>query len=674
MKTKFSRRILAFVLMLSLVVPMFVFNASAEGEKTVTFNMGNDGTATHADGSSSASYNQTVDGYKLAISGGTNMYTGARDAKGNGCIKFGTSSKAGSCTITVPEDVQSIVIHVAAYKAKTATVTINGKATTLTKKSDNGEYDAITVDTSSTKTVSFSVTSGYRAMLNAIDFIVADNGTPSLSITGNDIVAVGSTTTLTAKLSNITGDVAWTSSNPEVATVNGGVVTGIAMGTTTITATVGELSETYDVTVFPAAGQITIAEALEIAKLAGSSNSPYKYTIIGTITEIKEYSSQYDNVTLYISDDTGSIYVYRMNGGAELQVGHNIAVSGNLMTYGTTQQVAQYAEYELILDTSTEAIIEALNALEAKMSLAYKYETSVESVVLPNVSETADALNREFTGISKGTTYGSWSGKTGTSGAVYAGNSAGDSDTIQMRTNNSNSGVVSTTSGGRVKSITITWNTKTTTNRVLNVYGSNTAYTQATDLYDSAKQGTKVTSFTYDGSTTTATYTFEDDYAYIGIRSDSGALYLDSVSIVWEQNNGDNAGETVEKEIYKNSEFAFRFAVDASLVDIEGVESYGIKVSAGGKEVLYSTDAISWTVEGGYAFVTVELGDIINNKSKLSTKFTVAAYVEVDGIVYVSETTKTYSVADMVAHYVDTLGIEEITHLYDFISNEHGLI
>ncbi len=101
------------------------------------------------------------------------MYTGARDNKGNSCIKLGTSSAVGKFSFTVPNDVASVVIYVAKYKANTSKVTINGTTTTLTKSSNNGEYDAITVDTSTTKTVSLTtVSGGYRAMVNTIEFVI----------------------------------------------------------------------------------------------------------------------------------------------------------------------------------------------------------------------------------------------------------------------------------------------------------------------------------------------------------------------------------------------------------------------------------------------------------------------------------------------------------------------
>ncbi|MBR2721497.1 MAG: Ig-like domain-containing protein [Clostridia bacterium] len=673
MKPKFSTRILAMVLMLALIVPTLVFNISAE-DTTIQFNMGADGSATHADGSSKTTYTEEVGGYTLNITGGTKMYTGARDAKGNGCIKFGTSSAAGSCTITVPDEVTSVVIYVAAYKAKTATVTINDQATALTKKSDNGEYEAITVDTTATKTISFKVSSGYRAMLNTIEFKIAASDVPaepSISIAGDNVVLVGDPITLTATPKNIEGNVVWTVDDETVATVADGVVTGLKMGTVTVTASIGEVSDSKEVTVLPAAGsKITIAEANAIAKIVGSAATPCHYTVIGTVESIDyEWSASDDNITVTVVDETGSIKAYKMKGGEGLAVGQKIAVSGKLKDYNGTNEF-EYPEYELILDDTMEALLEALNALELKMSLAYKYTATVEEVAIPDT--VTDTLDNAFTVNSPATTYSSWSDKTGASGAVYAGNSAGGNSAIQMRSNNSNSGIVTTASGGKIKSITITWNTNTSGGRKLNIYGKDSAYSAATELYSDDTQGALVTSFTYAAGTTKQTFTFTDEYTFIGIRSNSGALYLDSIEIEWD--SGAESGETTEKVVYTDSNFAFRFAVDAALVDLDGIDACGIKITAGGKSVFFEADAGSWTKvlddETGDELycITVELGDIMNDPAKLGTVFTMQAYVEVDGVKYAADTEKAYSVADMVAYYYETLGIEQVEHLYEYLS------
>lgn len=141
-----------------------------------------------------------------------------------------------------------------------------------------------------------------------------------------------------------------------------------------------------------------------------------------------------------------------------------------------------------------------------------------------------DVLNQATTGVT-GTSYTEWSGKTSKSDAVYAGQSAGGNNSIQLRSNNSNSGVVTTASGGKVTKIVVKWNSNTTSGRTLNIYGSNTAYTSATDLYDSTKQGTLLGTIVYGTSTE---LTIDGDYSYVGFRSNSGAMYLTEVDITWE--------------------------------------------------------------------------------------------------------------------------------------------
>ena len=124
------------------------------------------------------------------------------------------------------------------------------------------------------------------------------------------------------------------------------------------------------------------------------------------------------------------------------------------------------------------------------------------------------------------TTYVVFSNVTKSSDAIYAGQSAKDNKgNIQLRSKNSNSGVVSTASGGKVKSVKITVGSGSNT---VDVYGSNTPYTSASDLYG-ANKGTKIGSLTATG-----TISFEGDYTYVGIRSNDGAIYLSSIDIVWE--------------------------------------------------------------------------------------------------------------------------------------------
>lgn len=127
---------------------------------------------------------------------------------------------------------------------------------------------------------------------------------------------------------------------------------------------------------------------------------------------------------------------------------------------------------------------------------------------------------------------------------------------------------------------------------------------------------------------------------------------------------------TQNGETFETSDFRIRFGVDAALTEIADVEAYGIQVTVGDTVVKYNAStADSWTVENGYAYVVVDLGDIINDMDKLNTVFTVAAYIVVDGTTYVSTATKPHSVATMVAeYYANEETKAAVEHLYNYLN------
>lgn len=144
-------------------------------------------------------------------------------------------------------------------------------------------------------------------------------------------------------------------------------------------------------------------------------------------------------------------------------------------------------------------------------------------------AQIVDELTGATTGIT-GNQYASWSGKTVTSSAVYAGQSASSYNSIQLRSNNNNSGVVTTASGGKITKVSVVWNTNTAADRKLDVYGKNSAYTDPSDLYDASAKGTKLGTIQKGVSTELSV---EGDYTFVGVRSNSGALYLDQLTFTW---------------------------------------------------------------------------------------------------------------------------------------------
>ena len=140
--------------------------------------------------------------------------------------------------------------------------------------------------------------------------------------------------------------------------------------------------------------------------------------------------------------------------------------------------------------------------------------------------EVTDVLNRESTGNDT-STYKDWNYESNVS---YKGNSAGGNTSIQLRSS-SYSGIVTTSSIGKVKKISVTWNSNTEAGRTLDIYGKNTTYSSNTDLYGNGDKGEKIGSIICGTSTE---LTITDDYAYIGLRSNKNTLYLTEIEITWE--------------------------------------------------------------------------------------------------------------------------------------------
>lgn len=161
-------------------------------------------------------------------------------------------------------------------------------------------------------------------------------------------------------------------------------------------------------------------------------------------------------------------------------------------------------------------------------------------------AEVTDELTNSTFGITANQ-YAETSGIKATSQAVYAAYSAGGNKSIQLRSKDETSGIVTTTSGGKVKSVTIVFNSSTTQPRTVDIYGKNSAYSTSADLYTS-KQGTLLGSISNTESADVKSVTVSGDYHFIGIRSKENAVYIDKITIVWEEDEVSGTGGNGEEE------------------------------------------------------------------------------------------------------------------------------
>lgn len=185
-----------------------------------------------------------------------------------------------------------------------------------------------------------------------------------------------------------------------------------------------------------------------------------------------------------------------------------------------TEDTTLYAKWNVIEISAQEKI----EQLYTQTTLSYRYSTTEDGV------SATDTLTREDTGRTD-TNYGEWT-TIGDSGVTYAGQSAGGNDSIQLRSKNSNSGIIVTSNPDDIKvtSVSVDWNSNTPNAKILNIYGKNTAYSSPTDLFGNGTRGDLLGEITCGTSTN---LTITGDYEYIGVCSDDGAIYLNSIEFEW---------------------------------------------------------------------------------------------------------------------------------------------
>lgn len=217
--------------------------------------------------------------------------------------------------------------------AQDGTVTAVAAGTaTITVTTQDGDYTA---------TCEVVVTSGVVAVtgvnLNTNSFEVYK---------GNTFNLVATVTPTEATNQNVT----WESADPSVATVENGVVTGVNMGSTTITVTTvdGSFTDEATVTVNPVPGTadlpFTASQALALTQALGANESSMDDVYVhGKVSRIQEFRID-GSATYFISNDgteTDEFEIFRGLGlesaaftSETLQVGDEVTVCGKLYNYG----------------------------------------------------------------------------------------------------------------------------------------------------------------------------------------------------------------------------------------------------------------------------------------------------------------------------------------------------
>ena len=540
-----------------------------------TINFGNSGNATSIN-SSSFTFKDDLNVAWAIKSVGTTSFSSQTD-----CSQIGSSNSPATSitfkTTNIGNDykVSDFSIKVGGFSGTAGDVSLSVGNSVVSTGSLN-ETNDITISNSSVAigsslTITFSnIQKGIKVYY--ISYTLVSPNANSVTITGlpstgsvyiGDTLDLGDTISVVAS-GSYSEDVTWDSDDETVATVdNLGVVTGVGEGTANVTVTSdddSDISMTCSVTVETAPVPPTVSKT--IAEVSGTTTNEtvvLSLTLDQVITVSTNSGTNngkiYDNGAewrLYHSDNavvtvsaaegyliTSVTFTYTTADNGQLLYGETTLSSGKAVAVDSLHsaqfnvgsssgskgkvKVTAIAVNYIVDDTATAKDI--VETKPSTASLSYNYNKVGDGVV--------DHLDRNSFEIT-GNTYADWSDVVDNSGVVYAGNSnASSSASIQLRSSD-NSGIIVTanSSGKLAKRIIIKWNPSTASGRTIDVYGNDSAYTSTENLYGNIV-GTFIDDLSYDGENVLQELAISGDYEYIGIRSNSGALYIDSILIQW---------------------------------------------------------------------------------------------------------------------------------------------
>ncbi len=305
------------------------------------------------------------------------------------------------------------------------------------------------------------------------------------------IIVAGASYQLNASFvpSNAAQPVTWSSSNPDVVTVdqNGKVTVkeNAEVGQTAIitVSSLGGISKTCTVTV--AANVVTGIKIVQDYNVVPGGTTKVDYYLLpigATTSETVNYEIDGDDATI---DQNGNVTV-----SSNADIGLKIRVTVRLSSS----------------DIKDDALV----------------------TVVP--SKVTHTLDQSFFGLKQGESSYKTYTKTTDEGAYYEAQCAATHG-IQLRSKNSDSGIIAHFEDRNCSSITFTFDANTYGERTVNIYGSDSEFA-ITDMFDGS--ATKVGSVTYtQGGVATFTYAFQGEYSYIGLRSDNGAIYFTSIEVIW---------------------------------------------------------------------------------------------------------------------------------------------
>ena len=423
--------------------------------------------------------------------------------------KLGSSGNGGSGTFTAPKGTKYIHLHVAAW---------NGKSPSFSYKVGNGSEQSISDITSNSGIASSTPFTWQGTDQNA------NNKTPNSSyhykvITLSSELEAATTITFKSTSERV---VYWgVNTEGEVYTitpiVNDGDMGSVAVNGTTITATP---NSGFRVIAGDGGYTVTLGNATVV------NNGDNTFTVTPT-----------SNCTVRINFEAIPTHKASFSVNSVIDPADDkVVAEGSAITFPSDPVAISGKEF--VGWKKGSGINEVTNVAptmydEDNMGDAdVTYYAVFASSASATVTKT-DTLTLSTTGVT-GSSYSAWTGKTASntshSAAVYSGCNAGSNSSIQLNATSGTSyrGIISTTSGGKLKKVTVKWNSNTSKGRSVTVYGKNKAYTTMSAF--NSNKGTSLGTITKDTSTE---LTITCDSTYIGFYA-TQAIYIDKIAIDWE--------------------------------------------------------------------------------------------------------------------------------------------
>ncbi len=374
-----KKKFIAFLLFLCFIVTTSSLAVKAESTVKDTGTFYNEAKLTATNGTSI-----TASNYSTFFTNGKNFVTtiatsGTVQYDKNGGLTMGASKATGTVTFTLAEEVNVINIYGTAYDSG-STLTVNGtNATTGTIAAKSTKLDAITepmvwnLDTATNKVAIASTAK--RATIYKIEF-AADTTEKTtydvkFDINGGTFVE-GKGTTITTDIGTST-----TGNLPTAEDVNApykySILKGWKCGENVLEPGAAfEVSENTTYTaVYEAPEKISVEQAVEIAKLVGTTSTTIEFNVEGEFVENV-------NGNFYIKDlttDTRFSMFSPKNSKDALYAGDIVIGTGFITTYGTGDK----AIYEFARNCSFEVVtakaISEFVKNETKTSLKVEYVT-----------------------------------------------------------------------------------------------------------------------------------------------------------------------------------------------------------------------------------------------------------------------------------------------------------